>query len=179
MKPILFRSLFLISVAIADVSFFTALFPQFPPPIFLSVIVSLTLLKGFAFSWKWAVVGGVFLDSIVFSRIGGASFELVLASAAFGLMARQLVFGYRVEQLLLFGIGVWAFAFFSQMVGVLSLSLFARDASAFLLYVSGMRWSVILWSILFSSTLFVAVFRFTMIFERYLDLFERTNVGRR
>jgi hypothetical protein len=179
MKPILFRSAFLVSATIADVSFFTVLFPQFPPPIFLSVIVSLTLLKGFAFSWKWAVVGGVFLDSIVFSRIGGASFELALASAVFGLMARQFLFGYRMERLFLFGIGVWVFEFFARMTDVLFLSFRARDVSMFLSYVSDMNWSAIPWSMLFSLLLFVAMFHLTMIFERYLDLFERTNVGRR
>jgi len=183
MKPIFFRGVFLLCAVIIQVSLANMFFPSLPfsVPILLSGVGSLTILKGFAFSWAWAVVGGIFIDAISLGRIGGSSLELVCAAAVFSLTAKELLFRYRLSRILLFGVAVWFFE-----VALRSVELFLlpfRIGSAFVfsfsLLFASVHWSMVFWSCGFSIIFFALIFPITLAFERYINLFERTNVGRR
>lgn len=183
MKPIFFRSLFLLCAVIIQVSLADMFFPSLPfsIPILLSIMVSFTILKGFAFSWVWAVVGGIFIDAILLGRIGASSLELVCAAAAFSLTAKELIFRYRFERVLLFGVAVWFFEVVFRAVELFLLSLRVESpfVFSFSLLFAQAHWSVVFWSCGLSIIFFALIFPLTLAFERYIDLFERTNIGRR
>jgi hypothetical protein len=180
MKPVFLRSAFLLCSALLQVSLANILFSSWllSLPILFSIIVSLTLLKGFTFSWKWAVLGGIFLDALALEQIGITSLELVLAAALLGFTAKELLFGYRVEKILFFGSIVWIFGVVMHVIETTLPALFSEKAFLFSFLLMPLSWTGIFWSFLVSIAIFSFAFPLTAIFERYLELFERTRVGR-
>ncbi len=183
MKPVLFRSFFLFGAAIVQFSLANTLFVAWPVsvPILLSVVVSFTLLKGFSFSWKWAIVGGIFFDAITLGRIGGASLELVLAAAIFSIVERQFFFEYRLKRILFFGGAVWFFDGVLRVVEVSFLTSFFGRENAFFFssFFSDFHWGVFFWTLVVSVLTFWFLFRLTAMFERYIELFERIPFNRK
>lgn len=172
MKPVLFRSAFLLFLATIQVSFFNIVFASlpFPPSIALGAVVSLSLMKGFSFSWRWAIFGGMLFDAMLFSRIGGSSFEFVLASALFGMLSRELFLGLRSGRIFLFGAGMWCFEFVWRMTAVLWEAFHSNGSFYFLQSAS---FSGFFWSFIVSVSAFFLVFRLTSFFERSLEIFDR------
>lgn len=173
MKPTFFRIVFFLFLSVVQVSFSNILFASlsFPPPIVLGAVVSLSLLKGFSFSWRWAVFGGILFDSMLFSRIGVSSFEFVLASAVFGMLAREFFVGYRMGRAIFFGIGMWFFEFLWRIIFMFQSSV---HSESFFSTVFGENFSRGLFgSFLVSVLVFFILFRLTSFFERFLEIFDR------
>lgn len=180
MKLVVIRMLFLLAVAVLQVSYAEMLFSdfRFPLPILLSVVISLTLLRGFTFSWVWAVVAGMMLDALTQERLGISSFEFVAGAALFSVTARELLFRSHVGLLVLFGFGVWLFSLVFGVLrgGLVAGSLLVNKGSLMWLLPQSLMASI--WSLVFSIGIFMVAFAFTRAFERYIEFFERTKVGR-
>lgn len=180
MKLIVIRILFLLAVAVIQVSYAEVLFSvfRFPLPILLSAVVSLTLLRGFTFSWAWAVTAGIILDALTQERPGISSFEFVAGAALFSVTARELLFRSHWGLMVLFGLAVWLFSIaFGILKGsILAGSLLVNGGSLTQLLPQSLALSA--WSLVLSVGIFVAVFALTRAFEHYIEFFERTNVGR-
>lgn len=180
MKPNVLRGIVFLCAATIQGAFVNVLFSSwsFSVPIVLSMVVALTILKGFAFSWIWALIGGMFLDALALGRIGGTSIELLLAAATFSVTAKQFHFGYRTERIFLFGGAVWFFALILRLSESFLFSLSGKAGTTSSLFPPYFSWEMLLGSFIISVLLFGVIFSLLVAFERYVELFERTRVGR-
>lgn len=181
MKPLLFRAAFLfcgalIQVSLSNTVFFSSIVS---PPILLAMVVSITLFRGFSFSWGWAIVAGFFLDALVLGRLGHASIEFVLLAALLSLTAKELLFEYHVGRIIFLGGLIWMFEVVLRLIEVFALSLISESGLSSAAFFSGLRWTMLPVSFLVSLGVCAIILPITFSFERYVDLFERTKVGRR
>ena len=180
MKPILLRSAFLFVGALIQVSLSNTIFisPIVPPPILLAVVVSITLFRGFSFSWGWVILAGLFFDAITLGRLGHASAEFVLLAALLSLSAKEVVFEYHAGRILFLGGLIWMFEGMFRLAEVFLFSFTSKSSVSFSALFSGASWSALPLSLIVSIGVCALVLPLTFSFERYLDLFERTRVGR-
>ncbi len=180
MKPILLRSVLFFLGAVIQLSCVNTLFPLYPvsPPVLLSMVASLTLLKGFSFSWRWAIVGGVLFDAMALSGAGYTAFELLLSIVALNFGMRGILFRYRLERLFVVGIMVWFVGSLSRVVTEMLFLFFTGGRTFSFFSFFGAHYLEFFWSLVASVALFLLVFPFMAAFERYLELFERTKIGR-
>ena len=181
MKPILFRAAFLFFGALIQVSFSNTVFisPIVPPPILLAMVVSITLFRGFSFSWVWVILAGFFLDAITLGRLGHASVEFVLLAALLSFTAKEVIFEYHAGRILFLGGLFWIFEGAFRLIEIFLFSLMSEDALSFSAFFSGVHWSTLPISLIVAMGVCALILPITFSFERYLDLFERTKVGRR
>ena len=175
MKSIFFRSAFLFLGAILQ----TALsFASFSFPILLAMTVSITLARGFLFSWRWAVLAGVFFDSISLGRLGHSSMELVLLAAFLSLTSKELLFEYRIGRIAFLGGLVWIF---DEMLRVTETAwnIFSSGIGfSFREVFNAVPWASLPLSLAVSLAVCAVVVPITFSFERYLELFESAKIGR-
>lgn len=181
MKPFFLRFFFFSTLTALQISLANTVFSFFPvfPPLLLSAIVSRALQRGFASSWVWAIVAGVFLDAVSFGRIGFSSAQFICATAIFGFAAKRFLFGFDIGRLIFFGMAVFAF---SLVFGIFEKEIFSGSFwffSDFFFLFSIFSWSKFSWSLGVSVFTFVILFRITEVFDRYVDLFDRLNFGKR
>jgi len=181
MKPIFFRSVFLLSGALLQVSLVNTMFSSLviAPPILLAGVIATTLFRGFSPSWQWAVVAGVLLDSLTLGRIGMTALEYVLAAALLSFTAKELVLSYHMGRVLFFGGLLWLFEVVVCFAEIISFSLTSDQTMPLSLFFAQMHWAMFFASLPVSVAVCALLFPLTFSFERYLDLFEHTKVGRR
>lgn len=181
MKPIFFRSAFLLSGALLQVSLVNTMFSSLviAPPILLAGVIATTLFRGFSSSWQWAVVAGVLLDSLTLGRIGMTALEYVLAAALLSFTAKELVLSYHMGRVLFFGGLLWMFETGVHFAEVTFFSLVSDQAVPLSSFFAQVHWTIFFASLPVSVAVCALLFPLTFSFERYLDLFERTKVGRR
>lgn len=181
MKPAIFRAAFLLLGALIQVSLSNVMFlsPIVSPPILLAMVVSITLFHGFSFSWRWAVVAGLFVDALALGRLGHASIEFVLFAAILSLTSKEILFEYHAGRIFFLGGLIWIFEGVFRFLEVFMISLLSKESISPFIFFSTVSWVSIPVSILVSLIVCSVVLPLTFSFERYLDLFEQTKISRR
>ncbi len=177
MKPFFFRILFFFVLALIQVSVVNNENTLFVFPLVFSAVATLAIIRGFERSWLWAVICGVFIDALLFHRVGMHSGIFVVVVAFFSFLSRHWIYGHEKENTVFFGglmwMYIWIVRYIEQLIVTGNFEFFSYIFRMF----SG-NILLVFASFLVSIVVFAVIFLITSSFERYVSFFERSIVGR-